>query len=96
MALNRYILLSTVTVTADTLATVVAGEPGTGGAAGYGSSASVSPSTAGKWGIWPQTFLSGQAIYLDPAGALYSAIGGSNVRAWIDGTDNVSHQALSN
>lgn len=96
MALNCYVLTSTVTMTPDTVATVVADEPGTGGAAGFGSSASVSPATAGKTGLWPQTFLAGQAIVLDPAGALFAAIGGSNVRAWIDGTDTVSHQALSN
>lgn len=42
------------------------------------------------------TFLSGQAIVLDPAGALYAAIGAGNLTAWIDGTSNVGHQALSN
>lgn len=96
MALNRYVLTSTVTVSADTMATVVAGEPGTGGAAGYGSAQSVSPATATKFGAWPQTFLAGQAIVLDPAGALYAAIGAGNLTAWVDGTSNVGHQALSN
>ena len=43
MALNRYVLTATVTVPADTIATVVAGEPGTGGASGFGSAQSVSP-----------------------------------------------------
>ena len=34
---------------------------------------------------------------LDPAGALYSALGGAaNLRAWIDGTDSNGRQALSN
>ena len=96
MALNRYVLTATVTVPADTIATVVAGEPGTGGASGFGSAQSVSPATATKFGLWPMTFLSGQAIVLDPAGALYAAIGAGNLTAWIDGASNVGHQALSN
>ncbi len=36
MALNRYTLTATVTIPAAAAATVVAGEPGTGGAAGFG------------------------------------------------------------
>ena len=97
MALNRYVLTSTVTLSPDTAATVTAGEPGTGGAAGFGSSASVSPATATKFGLWPLVFLVSTPVYLDPAGALYSALGGAaNLRTWIDGTDNVSHAALSN
>lgn len=96
MALNRYVLTSTVTLSPDTVATVTAGEPGTGGAAGFGSSASVSPPTAGKFGIWPLVLLASTPVYLDPAGALYAAIGAGNLRAWIDGTDDNGHQALSN
>jgi hypothetical protein len=97
MALSRYVLTSTVTLSPDTLATATPGEPGTGGAAGYGSSASVSPATATKFGIWPLVFLVNTPVYLDPAGALYYALGGAtNLRAWIDGTDNNGHQALSN
>ena len=45
---------------------------------------------------FPQTFLSGTAIVLDPAGALYAAIGAGNLTAWIHGTSNVGHAALSN
>ena len=42
-------------------------------------------------------YLTGTPIVLDPGGALYSALGGAtNLRAWIDGTDNNGHQALSN
>lgn len=51
----------------------------------------------GQAGVLPQTsFLVGTPIVLDPAGALYAAIGGSNLRAWIVGTDNVSHACLGN
>jgi hypothetical protein len=34
-------------------------------------------------------------IILDPAGALYAAIGAGNLRAWAD-TEAVGHQGLSN
>jgi hypothetical protein len=55
---------------------VVAGEPGTGGAAGFGSAQSVSPPTAGKYGLNPAvTFTKGTPIVLDPASALFAAIG---------------------
>jgi hypothetical protein len=90
MALNRYVLTASVTVPAGTAATVVAGEPGTGGAAGHGSAAT----TGGP--LQATTYLSGTPIILDPAGSLYTAIGASNLRAFADGTDTVSHAALSN
>ena len=92
MAINRYVLTSTVTIAAGTaIATPTAGEPGTGGAAGYGN-AGISAGFA----PWPQTFTEGQAIMLDPAGALYAAIGSGNLRAYGQGTDDVGHAALAN
>lgn len=33
---------------------------------------------------------------LDPAGPLYAAIGSGNLRAYIQGTDDVGHAALAN
>lgn len=105
MALTRYVLTSTVTLTPDAVAAVVAGEPGTGGAAGFGSAATIVPSAAseGKFGLWGLTLLAGTAIYADPAAGfatgpqlLYQAIGAGNLRAFTDGTDAVGHQALSN
>jgi hypothetical protein len=90
MALARYTLTATVTVAAGTASTVVAGEPGTGGAAGFGSAST----TGGP--LWATTFLKGTAIWLDNAGSLYTAIGAGNLAAWRDGTDNVGHAALSN
>jgi hypothetical protein len=83
-------LTSTVTIPAGTPATITAGEPETGGAAGYGSAAT----TGGP--LWPMTYLVGTAIILDPAGPLYAAIGAANLRAFTDGTDNVGHACLSN
>jgi hypothetical protein len=91
MALNRYVLTATVTVPAGTLATLVAGEPGTGGAAGFGNA-----STSAGYGLFPQTFIKGTPIILDPASALYTAIGAGNLRAFVDGQDTVGHAALSN
>ena len=90
MALNRYVVTATTTIAAGTAATLTPGEPGTGGAAGFGSAAVASGP------VWPTTYIKGQAILLDPAGPLYSAIGAGNLRAFTDGTDTVSHAALAN
>jgi hypothetical protein len=76
MALNRYVLTATVTVGAGTAATPTAGEPGTGGAAGFGNQ-SISAGAED----WPATFIEGTAIVLDPAGPLFAAIGAGNLRA---------------
>jgi hypothetical protein len=53
------------------------------------------PVSAG-WTYFPQVFLSGTAIVLDPAGPLYAAIGAGNLAPWADGTSSVGHAALSN
>jgi hypothetical protein len=42
-------------------------------------------------GPFPVTFLTGTPLWLDSAGPLYAALGAGNLRAWIDGTDNVGH-----
>lgn len=92
MALNRYVLTATVVVPAGTITTpIVAGEPGTGGAAGYGNT-----STSAGFGLYPQTFIQGTTIVLDPAGPLFTAIGAGNLRAYTQGTDDVGHAALAN
>jgi hypothetical protein len=105
VALARYVLTANVTLTADAVAVVVAGDPGTGGAAGYGNSATIVPAAGseGKFGLWPVTLLAGTPVWADSAAGydsgaklLYQAIGSSNLRAWVDGTDNNGHQALSN
>lgn len=88
MAINRYIVTATTTIPAGTAATVVAGESATGGA--FGSA----PTTGGP--IWPTTLIKGQAVMLDPAGAVYALIGAGNLRAFVDGQDTVGHAALSN
>jgi hypothetical protein len=96
MALSRYVLTSTVTLTAAQAVAVIAGEPGTGGAAGYGNTAVTPGTPSGSYANVPLTFLEGTAIVLDPAGALYAAIGSGNLRAYTQGTDDVGHAALSN
>lgn len=46
--------------------------------------------------IWPFTYKQGQVIMLDPAGPVYAAIGAGNLRAYVQGTDDVGHAAISN
>lgn len=96
MALSRYVLTATVTVAAGTLTTpAVAGEPGTGGAAGCGNA-----STSAGYGIWPTSWLQGTPVYIDQSttggAALYAAIGAGNLRAYIQGTDDRGPACLSN
>lgn len=91
MALNKYVVTATTTIPAGTLSTPVAGEPGTGGAAGDGSS-SIGAGAA----LWPTTYIKGTTIVLDPAGPLYAAIGAGNLRAYQQGQDDIGHAALSN
>jgi hypothetical protein len=38
----------------------------------------------------------GKAIVLDPTGSLFAAIGSGNLRAYVQGEDDVGHAALSN
>lgn len=92
MPLSRYVLTSTVTIPAGTpIVTPTAGEPGTGGAAGHGNAG-----LSAGFAPWPQTFLPGTAIVLDPGGALYAAIGAGNLRAYVQGQDDRGGAALSN
>jgi hypothetical protein len=90
MAVNRYVLTAAVTVSAGTLAAPTAGEPGTGAQAGFGSAAT----TGGP--LFARSYTAGQVIMLDPAGALYAAIGAGNLRPFVDGTDTRGGAALAN
>ena len=69
MALARFVVTARVAVTADALSAVTAGEPGTGGAAGFGGSETVSPGTSGKYGLIPQTLLPGMVVVADSSAA---------------------------
>ena len=90
MALIRYVVTATTTVPAGTPATAVAGEPATGGAAGYGN-ASISTGAV----LWPTTFIAGTTIILDSASALYTALSGS-LLPYVQGQDDRGGAALSN
>jgi hypothetical protein len=100
MALSRFVLTSTVTLPPDAVAAITAGEPGTGGAAGFGNSAYTD--AAGHWGSSGATWPAGSVIIADSAGtggagALYTALGGAtNLRPYVQGQDDVGHAALSN
>lgn len=45
---------------------------------------------------WPTTFTEATVIVLDPVGPLYAAIGAGDLRAYVQGQDDVCHAALSN
>jgi hypothetical protein len=57
-----------------------------------GAVAWTGPGSPPEWtpGGFPVTFLEGTPLWLDSAGDLYALLS-SNIRAWIDGTDNVGH-----
>ena len=92
MALARFVITSAVTVPAGTPATVTAGEPETGGAAGYGNTG-----TSAGYAAFPQSFQPGTPIVLDSASPLYGYLDGQGaLRAYQQGTDDVSYAAISN
>lgn len=94
VSLNRFVVTATVQIPAGGAATVVAGEPGTGGAAGYGNQ-----STATGAEDWPLTITKGSVLILDSGtpSALYSALNGlSALRAYIPGQDDVGRESISN
>jgi hypothetical protein len=96
MALTRYVVTAAVTLPQGTvIATPTAGEPGTGGAAGYGN-----VGISAGYGAFPQTIVAGQVIEFDPAttagAAFQAAIGAGNLRPYVQGQDDVGHAALSN
>jgi hypothetical protein len=68
------------------------------GGSGMTAAVSATAPAGGQAGVIPQTtFLAGTPLWLDTAGQLYAALGGgTNLRAWIDGQDNVGHAALAN
>jgi hypothetical protein len=89
VAIGRYVLTADTSVAAGTAAAPVAGEPETGGQAGYGSAAT----TSGP--LWPASYRKNQVIVLDTASALYTALS-ANLRAYVPGTDDRGGAALSN
>ena len=96
ISLNRFVVTADFTVPAGTAATVVAGEPGTGGAAGSGGA----PLAAGQvQAPWPTTFRKNQVLMLDSGtpSPLYTALNTAGVlRAYVAGQDDRGGAALSN
>lgn len=67
------------------------------GSSSMTAAVSATAPAGGQAGTIPQfTWFAGQPLWLDSAGQLYTAIGSGNLRAWIDGTDVVSHYGISN
>lgn len=101
MTVNRYVLLADVTIPwpATWAELVNGGFVNSAGTVTVGTSpgpeaiqVSASGPAGGQAGTIPQTtFLQGTPLWLDPSGLLYAAIGSSNLRAWIDGTDVTGH-----
>jgi hypothetical protein len=103
VALNRFVLTASVTLTPEVAATVVAGEPGTGGPSGFGGAPTAATPTSGKFGWLPVSFQRGQVIFADSvagtdtgAKLLCQAIGAGNLRAFTQGTDDAGHAGISN
>lgn len=96
MALTRYVLTQTVTVTPSGTVT-----PGSFGGE------TIAPVSTDQWQpLYPAVFLKGTALYADPgavtgagtgAQELYQILNaGGFLRAWVQGQDDVGHAALSN
>lgn len=95
VSLNKFVVTATTVIPQGTAATVVAGEPGTGGAAGYGNT-----STSAGAEDWGTTIPKGAVLVLDsgsPGGVLYGVLNGLGVlRAYVPGQDDVGREAISN
>jgi hypothetical protein len=90
VALNRYVVTADTTVPAGTAAIVTAGEPGTGGAAGFGSAAVASGPLRNI------TYRAGTPLLLDTAGSLYAALNVAGaLRAFTD-ADAAGRPGISN
>ena len=91
MSLARFVLTADVTLPPDALT------PGTDG---FGDATGTD--AAGHWGITGATFTKGQVIYADSSAGstgpqlLYQAIGASNLRAYVQGTDDRGPSGVSN
>jgi hypothetical protein len=93
VALARYVVTNTTTVAAGSFTL----DSGAGLRDGTGSWAGAAGAWAEGFGV---TFVKGQSIMLDNAAgggqALYTAIGAGNLRAYVQGSDDVGHGGLGN
>lgn len=94
--LQRFVVTADFSVPPGTVATPVAGEPGTGGPGGYGGA----PLAAGQVEApWPMTVRKNMVIVLDSGtpSPLYVALNTAGVlRAYVPGQDDRGGAALSN
>jgi hypothetical protein len=96
VSLNKFVVTADFTIPAGTAATVVAGEPGTGGAAGFGGAPLAADQVEAPW---PTTVRRNQVLVLDSGtpSALYTALNTAGVlRAYVPGQDDVGHAGLAN
>jgi len=104
MALARFVLTATVTLTPEATAAISAAGVYAGDGLGTGSGgASTGAASAGKYGWLPAALIKGTVIYADSAAGLttglqvlYQAIGAANLRADVQGTDDIGHAGVSN
>jgi hypothetical protein len=93
MAFGRFVLTATVTLTGDAL---------TAGSTGVPNGSASGTAAVGNWDLAGATFPKGTTIWADSAGgatgpgALYTAIGAGNLRAYVQGQDDVGHAGLAN
>lgn len=106
MAINRYRLTSKVTLPSGTFTPDVQTGAASTTPLGVGSPANFGTGSfaqgSGKWGSGAggaaggsTTWLAGMELLLDPAGALFTAIGSGNL-VQITSADDVGHSGLSN
>jgi hypothetical protein len=92
MALNRYITTSTVTLTPGTF---TAGVFSTGAATVFGTGGYAS--AAGNYGSGGTvTIPKGTVLMLDPAGAVFTAIGAGNLTAYSEAQETGGHYGTAN
>ena len=99
VTLTKWIVIANITLPPMTASTPVAGEPGTGGAAGFGSTSGAPGTPTTAYDVKSLMLVAGQPLLLDSGGAgvLYNILNGLGaIRAYVPGTDDVSHAGIGN
>lgn len=91
MAISRWVVTANLTLPPDVLAAISGGNGSAGGT-----------DAAGHYGITGATITEGTVLYADSSAGttgpqlLYQAIGAGNLRAYVQGQDDVGHAGISN